>query len=61
MAHGATAGPSSEYVDSMGFAVLPITSIDSNSVYGDAISGVCADINDSSLRRGQVARLVPWN
>ena len=52
---------SSEYVDIMGFAVFRITSIDSNSVYGYAISGVYADMNDSSLRRGQVARLVPWN
>ena len=51
----------SEYVDIMGFAVFRITSIDSNSVYGYAISGVYADMNDSSLRRGQVARLVPWN
>ena len=33
---------------------------DSNSVDGDAISGVYADMNDSNLRRGQVARLVPW-
>ena len=57
----ATAGTSSEYVDIMGFAVFRITSIDSNSVYGYAISGVYADMNDSNLRRGQVARLVPWN
>ena len=35
----ATGGTSSEYVDIMGFAVFRITSIDSNSVYGYAISG----------------------
>ena len=45
----------------MGFAVFRITSIDSNSVYGYATSGAYAVMNDSGLRRGQVARLVPWN
>ncbi len=35
--------------------------MDSNAVYGYAISGVYADMNDPALRRGQVARLVPWN
>ena len=57
----ATGGTSSEYVDIMGFAVFRITSINSNSVDGYAISGLYADMNDSNLRRGQVARLVPWN
>ncbi|MEO5964822.1 MAG: pilus assembly protein TadG-related protein [Candidatus Limnocylindrales bacterium] len=57
----ATAGTSSNYVDIMGFAVFRITSVNSNSVDGYAISGVYADMNDSGLRRGQVARLVPWN
>jgi hypothetical protein len=57
----ATAGTSSEYVDIMGFAVFRITDVNSNSVDGYAISGVYADMNDPALRRGQVARLVPWN
>jgi hypothetical protein len=57
----ATAGTSNEYVDIMGFAVFRITNINSNSVDGYAISGVYADQNDPALRRGQVARLVPWN
>jgi hypothetical protein len=57
----ATAGTSSEYVDIMGFAVFRITDVNSNSVDGYAISGVYADMNDPNLRRGQVARLVPWN
>jgi hypothetical protein len=57
----ATAGTSSNYVDIMGFAVFRITSIDSNSVYGYAISAPYADMNDPALRRGQVARLVPWS
>jgi Flp pilus assembly protein TadG len=57
----ATAGTSTEYVDIQGFAVFRITSADSNAIYGYAISGVYADMNDPALRRGQVARLVPWN
>jgi hypothetical protein len=57
----ATGATSNEYVDIMGFAVFRITSIDSNDVYGYAISGAYADMNDPHLRRGQVVRLVPWN
>jgi hypothetical protein len=57
----ATASTSNEYVDILGFTTFRITSVDSNAVYGYAISGVYADMNDPALRRGQVARLVPWN
>jgi hypothetical protein len=57
----ATAGTSNEYVDIEGFAVFRITSVDSNAVNGYAITGVYADMNDPALRRGQVARLMPWN
>ncbi len=57
----ATAGTASTYVDIQGFAVFRITSIDSNNVYGYAISGLYADMNDPALSHGQVARLVPWN
>jgi hypothetical protein len=57
----ATASTSSQYVDIMGFTIFRITNINSNSVDGYAISGVYADMNDPALRRGQVARLVPWN
>lgn len=57
----ATASTSNEYVDILGFAMFRITSLDSNAVFGYAISGVYADMNDPALRRGQVARLVPWN
>ena len=56
----ATAATSNEYVDIEGFAVFRITSIDSNAINGYAISGVYADMYDSGLLRGQVARLVPW-
>jgi hypothetical protein len=57
----ATASTSNEYVDILGFATFRITSTNSNVIYGYAISGVYADMNDPALRRGQVARLVPWN
>ncbi len=57
----ATAGTSSEYVDILGFAIFRITGANSNSIDGYAISGVYPDMNDPALRRGQVARLVPWN
>ena len=57
----ATAATSSEYVDIQGFAVFRISSVAANVIYGYAISGLYADPNDPALRRGQVARLVPWN
>lgn len=57
----ATASTSNQYVDILGFATFRITSADSNAINGYAISGVYADMNDPALRRGQVARLVPWN
>ena len=57
----ATASSSNEYVDILGFATFRITGTDSNAIYGYAISGLYADMNDPALRRGQVARLVPWN
>jgi hypothetical protein len=57
----ATSSTTDEYVDILGFTTFRITSLDSNTVYGYAISGVYADMNDPALRRGQVARLVPWN
>jgi hypothetical protein len=56
----ATAATSDEYVDITGFAVFRITSISANSIDGYAITGMYADMNDPQLRRGQVARLVPW-
>jgi hypothetical protein len=57
----ATASTTNDYVDILGFTTFRITSMDSNAVYGYAISGVYADMNDPALRRGQVARLVPWD
>jgi hypothetical protein len=63
----ATASTANEYVDILGFAVFRLTCTPSvtgcpaNSIEGYAISRVYADMNDPALRRGQVARLVPWN
>jgi putative Flp pilus-assembly TadE/G-like protein len=63
----ATASTSNEYVDILGFTTFRITCVPSavgcpaNSIFGYAISGVYADMNDPALRRGQVARLVPWD
>jgi hypothetical protein len=63
----ATASTTNEYVDILGFTTFRITCVPSavgcpaNSIFGYAISGVYADMNDPALRRGQVARLVPWN
>jgi hypothetical protein len=50
-----------DYVDIVGFAVMRIASVDTNTVSAYAITPVIPDPNDWRLRRGQVARLVPWN
>jgi hypothetical protein len=42
-------------------AVMRVTQGDSNTIQAYAITPVIADLNDPQLRRGQVARLVPWN
>ncbi len=65
----ATASTTNEYVDILGFATFRITCTPTvtgrpcptNAIDGYAISGTYADMNDPALRRGQVARLVPWN
>jgi hypothetical protein len=50
-----------EYVDIVGFAIMRISSMDTNTINAYAITPVIADPNDSRLRRGQVAKLVPWS
>jgi hypothetical protein len=63
----ASAAGNDQYVDVVGFAVMRITNLPSvksdpsNSISAYAITPVIADPNDSRLRRGQVAKLVPWN
>jgi Flp pilus assembly protein TadG len=56
----ATTPASGNYVDIIGFAVFEVTNIDSNSIFGRAVSAVAADPNDAALRRAQRARLLPW-
>ncbi len=40
---------------------MRIATVDSNTITGYAITPVIADPDDPALRRGQVARLVPWD
>ena len=54
-------GGNEDYIDIVGFAVMRIAAMDSNTISAYAITPVIADMNDPQLRRGQVARLVPWN
>ena len=56
-----TSSGADEYVDIAGFAVMRIAAADSNVITAYAITPVIADMNDPALRRGQVARLVPWD
>jgi hypothetical protein len=56
-----TSSSNTEYVDLTGFAVMRIASINSNTAYAYAVTPVIADMADSRLRLGQVARLVVWN
>jgi hypothetical protein len=55
-----TAVGNGDYLDISGFAVMRITSIDSNTVYAYAITPVITDQDDPRLRRGKTARLMPW-
>ena len=57
----ASSGGNQEYVDISGFAVMRVVSADTNVVRAYAITPVIPDPLDPQLRRGQVARLVPWN
>ena len=52
---------SQEYVDIVGWSVMRIASMDSNTISAYAITPVITDPDDSRLRRGQVAKLVPWD
>ena len=54
-------GANDNYIDIVGFAVMRIAAMDANTISAYAITPVIADMNDPQLRRGQVARLVPWN
>jgi hypothetical protein len=56
-----TSSSNTDYVDITGFAVMRVASMNSNTVYAYAVTPVIADMQDSRLRLGQVARLAPWN
>jgi hypothetical protein len=51
---------SDEYVDLMGWSVMRIASANTNSIDAYAITPVATNPNDPILRRGRVARLIPW-
>lgn len=58
---GGSGNGNQEYVDISGFAVMRIAAMDANTISAYAITPVITDMNDPQLRRGQAARLVPWN
>ena len=53
-------GGTTEYVDVIGYAAYQITRMDSNDVYGRAVSAAYLDPNDSALSVGKKITLVPW-
>ena len=50
-----------DYVDIVGFAVMRLADINTNTISAYAITPVIADMNDYRLMRGQKARLIPWD
>jgi len=56
----ATTASNGSYVDITGFAVFEVTSMDANSIFGQAVTGVYASADDQALRTAQQARLTPW-
>ncbi len=57
---GLVAGGVTQYVDVLGYTVFIVTAIDSNDVYGHAVTGVYADPNDPALAIARKVGLVPW-
>ena len=53
-------GGTTSYVDVIGFAAYQITKIDSNDVYGRAVTGAHLDPSDGALAVGKKIYLVPW-
>ncbi len=54
------AGGATQYADVLGYAVFQVTALDSNEVFGRAITGSYADPNDPALAVGRKIGLVPW-
>jgi len=57
---GVIAGGATQYADVIGYTVFEITAIDSNDVYGRAITGAYDDPNHPDLAIGRKIGLVPW-
>ena len=57
---GIIPGGATQYADVLGFAVFEVTSINSNEVWGRAITGAYLDPNDPALAIGRKIGLVPW-
>ncbi len=53
-------GGVTQYADVIGYAVFQVTTITSNDVSGQAITGSYADPNDPALAIGRKIGLVPW-
>ena len=53
-------GSTTEYVDVVGYAAYRITRLDSNDVYGRAVTAAYLDPNDPALAIGKKIYLVPW-
>jgi putative Flp pilus-assembly TadE/G-like protein len=54
-------GKNDEYVDVSGFAVMRLTDVNGNSISAYAITPSVPNPNDPILKRGKIARLVPWS
>ena len=57
---GIVPGGATQYADVLGFAVFEVTALNSNEVWGRAITGAYTDPNDPALAIGRKIGLVPW-
>jgi hypothetical protein len=57
----ASSSRNDEYVDVTGFAVMRLTEVNGNTISAYAITPSVANPNDPILKRGKIARLVPWS
>jgi hypothetical protein len=55
------ASQNDEYVDVSGFAVMRLTEVNGNTISAYAITPAVTNPNDPILKRGKIARLVPWS
>ena len=60
MESAVVSGGATQYVDVIGYTVFEVTHIDSNEVFGRAMTGAYADPNDPALAVGRKIGLVPW-